>query len=91
MAEFARWLGLGLAMVADLYDPDLVVIAGGVSGSASLFLDDARGHYAAALTGRGHRPLAGVRAAHLGDAAGLVGAADLARESSRSGRNGPGG
>ncbi|NGP07681.1 ROK family protein [Rhodococcus sp. 14C212] len=91
MAEFARWLGLGLAMVADLYDPELVVIAGGVSGSASLFLDDARGHYAAALTGRGHRPLARVRAAHLGDAAGLVGAADLARASSRSGRNGPGG
>ncbi|MEE2059834.1 ROK family protein [Rhodococcus artemisiae] len=79
MAEFARWLGLGLALVADVYDPELIVVGGGVSGSASLFLDDAREHYAAASTGAGHRPLARVRAAQLGDAAGLIGAADLAR------------
>lgn len=89
MAEFARWLGVGLAAVADIYDPELVVIAGGVSGSASLFLDDARDHYAAALTGTGHRPLARIRAAHLGDAAGLIGAADLARGPAHPGRIGP--
>jgi len=79
MAEFSRWLGLGLAIVADVYDPELVVIGGGVSGSASLFLDDAREHYAAATTGAGHRPLARVRTAQLGDAAGQIGVADLAR------------
>lgn len=79
VADFARWLGLGLAMVADIYDPEIIVIGGGVSGSASLFLDDAREHYAAATTGAGHRPLARVRVTQLGDAAGLVGAADLAR------------
>ncbi|MGI9207212.1 MULTISPECIES: ROK family protein [unclassified Rhodococcus (in: high G+C Gram-positive bacteria)] len=79
IAEFARWLGLGLAMVADIYDPEIIVVGGGVSGSASLFLDDAREHYAAATTGAGHRPLARVRVTQLGDAAGLVGAADLAR------------
>lgn len=79
MAEFARWLGLGLAIVADVYDPELIVVGGGVSGSASLFLDAAREHYAAAATGAGHRPLARVRPAQLGDAAGLIGAADLAR------------
>lgn len=80
MAEFARWLGWGLSMVADVYDPELVVIGGGVSESASLFLDEARDHYAAVATGAGHRPLARVRAAQLGDAAGLIGAATLARE-----------
>lgn len=79
VADFSRWLGLGLAMVADIYDPELVVIGGGVSGSSSLFLDDAREHYAAAVTGAGHRPLARVRVTQLGDAAGLIGAADLAR------------
>ncbi|UYP17484.1 ROK family protein [Rhodococcus sp. Z13] len=78
-ADFARSLGLGLALVADVYDPELVVIGGGVSGSAPLFLDDARERYAAAVTGAGHRPLARVRVAQLGDAAGLIGAADLAR------------
>ncbi|WP_241386155.1 ROK family protein [Rhodococcus sp. CH91] len=78
-ADFARRLGMGLALVADVYDPELVVIGGGVSDSAPLFLDDAREHYAAATTGAGHRPLARVRVAQLGDAAGLIGAADLAR------------
>lgn len=78
-SDFARWLGLGLAIVADVYDPELVVIGGGVSGSAPLYLDEARDHYAAAVTGSGHRPLARVRVAQLGDAAGLIGAADLAR------------
>lgn len=89
MAEFSRWLGIGLAIVADIYDPELVVVAGGVAGSASLFLDDARDRYAAALTGAGHRPLARIRAAHLGDAAGLIGAADLARGPAHAGRIGP--
>ena len=77
--DFARRLGLGLALVSDVYDPELIVIGGGVSGSAPLFLDAAREHYAAVTTGAGHRPLARVRVAQLGDAAGLIGAADLAR------------
>jgi glucokinase len=79
MAEFARWLGLGLAAVSDLFDPDLIVIAGGVSSSAPLYLDDAREHYAAAITGGRHRPLARIRTTQLGEAAGMIGAAELAR------------
>lgn len=78
--ELARWLGEGLALVADVYDPEVVVIAGGVSGSAELFLDSARGHYARAVTGAGHRPLARIVLARRGDDAGMVGAATLARE-----------
>lgn len=79
MSDFARWLGLGLAFVSDLFDPDLVVIAGGVSSSAPLFLDEAREHYANAVTGAGHRPLARLRTTQLGEAAGMIGAAELAR------------
>ncbi|WP_255026221.1 ROK family glucokinase [Rhodococcus sp. GA1] len=84
--DFARRLALGLALVADVYDPELVVIGGGVSGSAPLFLDAAREHYAAVTTGAGHRPLARVRVAQLGDAAGLIGAADLARSAIETSR-----
>ena len=80
MAELARWLGEGLALVADVYDPEIVVIGGGVSESAPLFLDDARDHYQSAITGAGYRPLARIRTAQLGDDAGLVGAATLAAE-----------
>lgn len=80
VADLARWLGEGLALVADVFDPELVVIGGGVSGSAPLFLDDAREHYAAVVTGAGRRPLARIRTAQLGEAAAVVGAAQLARE-----------
>lgn len=79
MAEFTHWLAVGLAMVADAYDPDVVVIAGGVASSAPLFLDDAREQYATLLTGAKYRPLARIRTAQLGEAAGMVGAAALAR------------
>ncbi|ORL37657.1 glucokinase [Prescottella equi] len=78
-ADFARWLGVGLATVSDIFDPDLVVICGGVGSSASLFLDEAREHYARLVTGAGHRPLARIRHTQLGEAAGMIGAADLAR------------
>jgi glucokinase len=80
MAELATWLGEGLALVADIYDPEVIVIAGGVSESAPLFLDDAREFYRNAITGAGYRPLARIRTAQLGDDAGLVGAAALARD-----------
>lgn len=80
MAELAKWLGEGLALVADVFDPEIMVIGGGVSESAPLFLDEAREHYATAITGAGHRPLARIRTAHLGDDTAIVGAATLARE-----------
>jgi glucokinase len=78
MAELATWLGEGLALVADIYDPEIVVIAGGVSESAPLFLDEAREHYKKLITGAGYRPLARIRTAQLGDEAAMVGAASLA-------------
>jgi glucokinase len=81
MSELASWLGEGLALVADIYDPEVVVIAGGVSESAPLFLDDARDHYKKMITGAGFRPLARIRTAQLGDDAALVGAAALAADS----------
>lgn len=80
VAELGRWLGEGLSLVADVFDPDLVVVAGGVSTSAPLFLDAAREHYGRIVTGAGNRPLARIRTAQLGAAAAVVGAATLARE-----------
>ena len=82
-AEFARWLGLGLAMCCDVFDPDLVVLAGGVGSSSGLFLDEAREHYSALLTGAGHRRMARIRGTQLGEAAGMIGAAQIARTEAR--------
>lgn len=78
MEELAWWLGEGLAAVADLYDPQVVVIGGGVAASAPLFLDAARQRFADALTGGRYRSLASIRTARLGGDAAVVGAAILA-------------
>jgi len=73
------WLGQGLADLAAILDPACFVIGGGVSEAGELLLEPARTAFERALTGRGHRPLAEIRAVQLGPDAGLVGAADLAR------------
>jgi glucokinase len=78
--EIGRWLGQGLADMAALLDPGRFVIGGGVAEAGDLLLDAGRESYAAVLTGRGYRPLADVVPAQLGAQAGLIGAADLARQ-----------
>jgi glucokinase len=74
-----RWLGRGLASLAAVLDPSIFVIGGGVSAAGDVLLRPAREEFEHTLTGRGFRPAATVAAAALGPAAGLVGAADLAR------------
>src|SRR6266498_880231 len=78
------WLGHGLADIAAILDPGCFVIGGGVSEAGDLLLDPARAAFERALPGRGHRPLAEIKIAQLGEDAGIVGAADLARESGQS-------
>ena len=75
----AKWAGQGLADLAAILDPGAFVIGGGLSDAGDLILEPIREAFANALTGRGHRPMADVRIAELGSAAGIVGAADLAR------------
>ncbi|HVQ95708.1 MAG TPA: ROK family glucokinase [Mycobacteriales bacterium] len=74
-----RWLGRGIADLAAIIDPSVVVVGGGVSEAGDLLLGPARDAFAASLTGRGFRPTSPIRLAALGPDAGLVGAADLAR------------
>jgi glucokinase len=74
-----RWLGQGLADVATMLDPSCFVVGGGPADAGAVLLDPARDAFAAALSGGAFRPHAPILAAELGSAAGLVGAADLAR------------
>lgn len=78
-ADVGRWLGEGLADLAALLDPSVFVVGGGVADAGELLLGPARTSYAARLTGGTHRTHAEIRVAELGNEAGLVGAADLAR------------
>ncbi len=50
-----------------------------MSEAGDLLLQPVRQAFAAQLTGRGHRPSLEIRKARLGNRAGLIGAADLAR------------
>jgi glucokinase len=78
-AEVGGWLGQGLADVAAALDPGLFLVGGGVADAGDLLLAPARATYSARLTGTQFRPHAQIRRAELGNDAGLVGAADLAR------------
>ncbi len=80
VGELARWLGVGLAMVSDVFDPDLMVLAGGVGASSRAALAAARDHNARPRTGGRYRRKARIRATELGERAGMLGAAALARD-----------
>ncbi|MFD4835141.1 ROK family glucokinase [Streptomyces sp. SID4919] len=78
--ELARWAGAGLADLASLFDPSAFIVGGGVSDEGDLVLDPIRKSFRRWLVGSHWRPHAQVLAARLGNKAGLVGAADLARQ-----------
>jgi glucokinase len=78
-AELGRWLGEGIASVANVLDPAVVVIGGGVADAGDLLLQPAREAFETHLSGGDHRPHLEIRAAQLGNDAGIIGAADLAR------------
>jgi len=82
--EHGRWLGLGIASFVNAFEPQYVVIGGGLSRASSLFLDIAREeaarHALPALWARTE-----VRLAEGGSDAGVVGAGLLAAQELVSG------
>ncbi len=80
MTAFGTDFGETLASLVAVLDPELVVIGGGASQAGDLLLHPIRQGFGAELMGRGHRPQAPVMAAQLGNDAGMIGAADLARD-----------
>jgi glucokinase len=70
-------LGVALASFANIFEPEVFVIGGGVIAAGDLLLDPARRELAA----RALPPMAGtpVLAAELGEDAGMIGAAAMAR------------
>ncbi|GII98031.1 glucokinase [Sediminihabitans luteus] len=80
LANLGRWIGEGSASVAALLDPEVIVIGGGVGAAGDLLLRPARAAFAEQLSALGHRPEARIELAEHGNEAGIVGAADLARQ-----------
>lgn len=80
LSELGRWIGEGCASLAAVLDPESFVVGGGVIGAGDLLVEPARVAYLENLPARGHRPIAPIVAAAMGNDAGIVGAAALARE-----------
>lgn len=73
------WLGRGLASLSAILDPQIFVIGGGACEASEFFLPRARSTLADRIIGKQHRPIPEINVAALGNEAGIVGAADLAR------------
>jgi glucokinase len=79
LAGLGEWLGIGLVNIVNIFNPDVVVIGGGVIAAGELILEPARAVLAerALALGAAHVE---VLAAHFGAESGMLGAALLARE-----------
>jgi len=83
-AAVGEWLGVGLADLVAAFDPQVVIVGGGLSAAGDLLLDPARAALRESLVGAEHRTVPPVVRAALGPEAGAIGAAHLARQTFRS-------
>ena len=79
LRDLGQWLGEGIATLAAVLDPSVIAIGGGVADAGDLLLGPVRRAFEEHLPAREHRKIAELRLAALGNDAGIIGAADLAR------------
>lgn len=77
LGEFAWWLALGLANLANIVDPEIVVIGGGLVRAGEALLGPVRREFARQLEGAHLRPDIEILPAMLGVRGGAIGAAVL--------------
>lgn len=75
----AQWLGAGIASLSMVLDPGCVIIGGGVIDAGEILLEPTRAAVERYMPFAGKHPSPRIIAAQLGNEAGLVGVADLAR------------
>jgi len=66
--------------LVNIFDPELVVVSGGLVELGDVLLRPLRRAFDGRIEGAAHRPAVPIVPAELGDRAGVVGAAVLARE-----------
>jgi len=76
--ELAYWIALGLANLANVLDPAIIVIGGGLVEAADLLLPEVRRRFAGLVMAGDRRPEVPIVPAALGERAGAIGAALLA-------------
>jgi len=78
MDRFAGWVALGLADLANIFDPQVLVLGGGLVTAGEALLAPVRRAFRELLAGAEWRPEVKIVTAELGAHAGAIGAADLA-------------
>jgi glucokinase len=78
--RFAWWVALGLSNLANIFDPSAFVVGGGLVEMGDLLFTPVRKAFDGLILGAGFRPAVPILKATLGEEAGAVGAALLARE-----------
>jgi glucokinase len=76
--ELGFWLGVGIASLVNVFDPQLVILGGGLVTTGDLLLTPAHTSFESFVFARPHRQLPDLALAQLGPDAGLIGAALLA-------------
>jgi glucokinase len=79
VAGFAEWVAIGVVNLTQLLDTALVVIGGGLAESSGVLLEPIRRAVERRQVAPDHRPVVDIVAAELGERAGAIGAALLAR------------
>lgn len=77
LSDFGWWVALGLANLANVFDPQAFVLGGGLVEAGDLLLGPVRIAFAEQLTGARSRPDVAILPATLGEHAGAIGAACL--------------
>lgn len=75
LGRFARWVAHGLGTLVSLFDPEVIVLGGGLSAISGDFLDQVRASLPDTVLAWGHRPPVRIVPAELGVEAGAIGAA----------------
>ncbi|MGH9027543.1 MAG: ROK family protein [Acidimicrobiia bacterium] len=78
--EWARWVAIGLAGLTNILDPERIVVSGGLVELGEVLFGPLRRHFTGRIEGPDHRPPVEIVPAALGEQAGVIGAAALARE-----------
>ena len=73
--DFGRWVALGLSNLTNAFDPEVLVLGGGLAAGADLYLEPIVRWYAELLYQPHLRPMPRIEFARFGPLAGAVGAA----------------
>jgi glucokinase len=75
--EVAQWLARGLANLANLFDPQIIVLGGGLVEAGEVLLRPTRRAFVELVEAAEHRPAVPIVPAALGELAGAIGAAAI--------------